>query len=398
MTTFTKRNGGWRAMIRIKGYPTVTKTFDMKSDARAWAGPIEREMKLGEWRGVHIDSEITLAVAIDRYLEKGQQENKRNDVRKIYCLDRSKKNRLENIKQQSFARYALGKLPAIVLIEWRDERLGECSPSTVTNDLNHISKLYKVARREWQIYGLENPLDDVTRPGRGDHRTRRLDETNDEENRIFSCASSNPHARLLPQIIIIAIETGMRRGELASIRPSYIDIADRVVHLPKTKNGSARDVPLSPKAIEALHSFQFPVNDGVIFNAQPDVISHAFRWAVKEAEIEDLHFHDLRHEAISRFLEQGYEITEVASIVGHKTLNQLLRYTHHKAKRLADRMRVSDVDGKMFKALIESLQLFVKVEGYDIDLLSKSFGHMNFSQILGYLKINTAFPTRNFVQ
>lgn len=389
MATFTKRKNGWQAVIRIKGYPTVSKTLDRKSDAEAWAEPIERQMKKGEWKGVHVDCDMTLVEAIDRYLEKGEQENLRNPAHKIYCLDRPKKNRLKTIKQQSFAKYALSKLPSITLIDWRDERLETCSPSTVTNDLNHISKLYKIARREWQIHGLENPLDDVTRPGRGENRKRRLDELADEENRLVQLASSNSYLRRLPQIIVIAIETGMRRGELASIRPSYINFSDSVVHLPKTKNGSARDVPLSPKAVEALRSFTFPDKDRVIFNAQPDVISSAFSWTVQKAEIEDLRFHDLRHEAISRFLEQGYEVSEVATIVGHKTLNQLMKYTHHKVKRFADRMKVSDVESQTFKALIESLRKFILDGGLDIHHVAICFGHMTFGQILDHLKINS---------
>jgi len=131
---------------------------------------------------------------------------------------------------------------------------------------------------------------------------------------------------------MIALTTGMRRGEIAAATAD--NMRPGVLRLPHTKNGTVRDVPISAKA--AKH---FPeIFEGRYFPVSPHSITCAFRQACAVADIEDLNFHDLRHEATSRLFESGFEATEVAQIVGHKGLNMTYRYTHHKAENLAKRL------------------------------------------------------------
>ena len=135
------------------------------------------------------------------------------------------------------------------------------------------------------------------------------------------------------------METVMRRGELVKNKSRYINWKNRTLHIPETKTGVPRDVPLSERALAVLRDVCASSNQlGKLFEIQPDSVSQAFERACKRAGIEGLRFHDLRHEATSRFFEMGLNTMEVATITGHKTLEMLNRYTHLRAESLVDRL------------------------------------------------------------
>lgn len=143
---------------------------------------------------------------------------------------------------------------------------------------------------------------------------------------------------MLKPIILFALETAMRRGEIALMRWKDVDLKLRYVHLPKTKNGEARSVPLSPAALDILKGIPRQI-DGDVFTLHPDTISKGFRTAADEAGLNDLRFHDLRHEATSRLFENtDLDFMEVKGITGHKSLQMLSRYSHLRAHKLADRL------------------------------------------------------------
>jgi integrase len=128
----------------------------------------------------------------------------------------------------------------------------------------------------------------------------------------------------LKAIIELAIETGMRRGEILKIEQHHV--RDRTLMIPLTKNGVSREIPLTKKATNILHDSSLP------FPMTPNALRLAWSRIKKKGNIKDLHFHDLRHEAISRFFEKGLSIPEVALISGHKDVRMLFRYTHLKAE------------------------------------------------------------------
>ena len=142
---------------------------------------------------------------------------------------------------------------------------------------------------------------------------------------------------LLP-IVQLAIETAMRRGELLSLSWNHIDLRRRTAHLPDTKNGESRTVPLSTTAVSILEALPRGVRGEVFPGVTPEAVKRAYIRAVRRAGIENLTFHDLRHEATTRLFEKGLNIMEVASITGHKDLRMLRRYTHLKAEDLARRL------------------------------------------------------------
>ena len=130
----------------------------------------------------------------------------------------------------------------------------------------------------------------------------------------------------------------MRQGELIGLRWEHVDLARRIAHLPDTKNGEARTVPLSSTAVDVLRALPRSIHAEVFPGLTTEAVKRAFARARRRAGLEDLHFHDLRHEATTRLFERGLNIMEVATITGHKDLRMLRRYTHLKAEELARKL------------------------------------------------------------
>ena len=209
---------------------------------------------------------------------------------------------------------------------YRDRRLSVgLSENSVRLELALLSNLFTVAAKEWRMESLTNPVLAVRKPAASRPRERRL--VGDEEARLLaSCAD------WLRPVVILALETGMRKGEILVLQWENIDLIRRVALLPDTKNGTARHVPLSSRAGDVLKGLPRNISGGVFTNQN---VSHAFIAATQKAGIEGLHFHDLRHEATSRLFEKGLNPMQVAAITGHKTLQMLKRYTHLRAEDLA---------------------------------------------------------------
>ncbi|MFN2302004.1 MAG: site-specific integrase, partial [Gammaproteobacteria bacterium] len=135
------------------------------------------------------------------------------------------------------------------------------------------------------------------------------------------------------------LETAMRRGELLSLVWPHIDLARRTALLPETKNGHARVVPLSPKAVEVLKDLRPRATGPVFPEVSNESIKRAFIRAARRAGLDDFRFHDLRHEATTRLFEKGLAMMEVASITGHRDPRKLRGYTHLAAEALAKKLK-----------------------------------------------------------
>ena len=198
--------------------------------------------------------------------------------------------------------------------------------------------------------GMINAVSQIRKPKLPKGRDRRL--LPGEMDRIIS-ASESP---VLSDIIRFALETGMRRSEIAGMTWDLVDLKKRTTTLPETKNGEKRIVLLSMEAIRILSNLPRRI-DGKVWGMEPDSITHAFIRALTRARaiyekdreekgekpddsfLADLTFHDLRHEATSRFFEKGLNPMQVAAITGHKTLQMLKRYTHLKAQDLVELLK-----------------------------------------------------------
>lgn len=339
MATIRRRKDSkhFEVQIRRGGWPTVSRTFSTAADARAWASVIESEIE----RGVFIDrteaEKNTLGDLFQRYLTEVSSQKKGHDVERY---------RLISLQRDPIAKFKVAGLSGKLMAEWRDRRLKEVSGSTTNRDLNLISHVINVARKEWGMH-IENPIVMIRRPPENKARKRRL--AAGEEERLLaelelSTRSSNgcfeaggAHNPWIRPLVILALETAMRRGELLSLRWSDVFLSDRFVRLHDTKNGESRDVPLSTRAYGVLTSLPRHIS-GKVFPVTADAVKKVYVRAVERAGLEDLHFHDLRHEATSRIAEKLDNVLELSAVTGHKTLSMLKRYYHPRAKDLAKKL------------------------------------------------------------
>jgi integrase len=269
--------------------------------------------------------DLPLAYLIDRYLVEVAPTKRGAETEAI---------RLKAMKRHALAAYTLAQLTPQAIAAWRDMRLKTVSGSTVNRDLNLLGHLIEMARKEWGAPLSTNPVRCIRRPKSNPARERRL--LPSEEAALLASADRGKGG-FLRSVIVIALETGMRRGEIVGLDWQHVNLEQRRVHLTATKNGSSRGVPLSRKAIATLEAL--PERSGPVFpGVTAEAVKRAFQNACKRANLEDLHFHDLRHEATSRFFEKGLSVMEVATITGHKSLSMLQRYTHLDAGKLASRL------------------------------------------------------------
>ena len=230
---------------------------------------------------------------------------------------------------------SLSAITSSALAKYRDRQLAEgYAAQTVKHDLSLVSRVLNICIKEWGIaLPAGNPVAQVKMPSLPPGRDRRL--VDDELPRLL--AAAHAYGGEIGSLITWAIETAMRRGEIAAMRWDHLDRRARVLLIPETKTGTPRRVPLSTAALAVLDGLPRRL-DGRVWGMRPDSISQAFERVCKAAGIEGLTFHDLRHEATSRLFEKGLGLMEVASITGHKTMQMLKRYTHLRAEDLVGRL------------------------------------------------------------
>ena len=330
MATITVRGPHqYQAQVRRKGYPTQTQTFETKAAAKAWATVIESEMT----RAVFIDrteaESTTLGDALQRYAQEVTPHKKSaaNERTMIYRWMR-----------HPLAMRSLASLHGADFATYRDERLQEVSANTVRLDLALISHVFTIAKKEWNI-PVDNPITSIRKPKLPPGRDRRL--INDEEARLLKAAADCHSANDgMCTAIVLAIETGMRAGEIVSLTWQQIDFSQHIIKLPRTKNGTERVVPLTHAAEDMLRKLPRPINSSQRLVSFYDTrgMSKAFRLICADLEIVDLHFHDLRHEAASRKAPYMQPPT-LAKIMGWKTLQMAMRYYNPSAHELVAAVR-----------------------------------------------------------
>lgn len=333
MATIRKRGNSYQVQIRVKGSKPITRSFKDKRNALVWIKKTESEIERGIFLDTSEATKTTLAEVLDRYALE-VLPYKKGGTREL--------SRIKTIvKHLGKYNLASGLTPSL-LSQYRDTRLKEVANQTVKHELGLISRVVNHCIIDWGInlpHG--NPVNKVRKPKLPQGRDRRL-LPGEEELLISNVASKD-----LKPIILFALETAMRRSEIANIQWEHIDLKTRSLVIPETKTDTPRTIPLTKKAIEVLHSC-IPRNNGCVvtlrnlsgnvFNLRPDSITQAFDKACKRANIENLRFHDLRHEATTRLFEKGLNPMEVSAITGHKSLQMLKRYTHLRAEDLVHKL------------------------------------------------------------
>lgn len=313
--------------IQAEGRPDDVRNFRDAGAAMDWVATGSGGVwRAGALASVTDPADLTLATALERYSREVTPNKKgaANEMRRVRMWQRHPLGNklLTELRPTDFAGF-------------RDMRLAQnIAGNTVRLDLALIQSLFGVARLDWGVEGLGNPIKDIRKPKVSRGRDRRL--RGDEEQRLLARYRERGNRRH-EAIFQLALETAMRRSELVGLRWEDVRLDDRVATLPDTKNGERRDVPLSTHAVQVLRSLEIR-NEGRVFEVHPDNVTLRFREACKAKGIVGLRFHDLRHEATSRFFEKGLNMMEVAAITGHKTLQMLKRYTHLRAKDLAAKL------------------------------------------------------------
>lgn len=279
---------------------------------------------------------VTLSFAMKKYINTVSSE-KKGWRQELY--------RMNVINRYDIANLLMHEITSVDISNYRDERLGTIhektkkpiSGNTVRLELAFLSSVFKLAQVEWGVCN-SNPVTAVRKPKIGKGRERRL--LKNEERKISRHFELCDHQMYV--IFHLALETAMRQGEILGLLWENVNLSIGVAHLPETKNGAWRDVPLSKRARELLLQMT-PKVCGRVFTFTSNSFKSKWRKNIILLKIDDLHFHDLRHEAISRLFELGtLNMIEVASISGHKSLAMLKRYTHLKAYQL-----VKKIDAKV---------------------------------------------------
>jgi integrase len=329
MATIRKLRGRWQAQVRRRGTKPRCKSFDTRQEAERWARELEAQVdKFGAAPDTRILESTTFGELMERYQREvtPQKRSSAQESQRITVLRRHEIafRTMIGLSQQDIASY-------------RDERSKTVAASTVVRELAIMSHVIEVSIRDWGLPLSKNVVKLIRRPVIRNERSRRLS-TGEEQSLIDACDEGK--IPFLKHLVIVAIETGMRRGELLGMRWSDVSHNRRVISLAMTKNGTSREVPLSQRAHDALCEWRMQCEEqtGQVFPMKTGTFNQAWRRIVSRARVDSLHFHDLRHEGISRLFEKGLNVMEVSTISGHKELRMLRRYTHLSADDLVAKL------------------------------------------------------------
>lgn len=326
MASIRQHGNGWQARVRRKGHPDEARSFATRQEAQKWARAVEVAMDRGAFISSSVAERVTLAEIIERY---------RKTVTPSLKGAKEDAIRLRALMRYPMCRLAMTAVTPSRVAQFRDERLRQVSAGTVIRELAYLSAIINHARREWGV-NIENPVSRVRKPSAPPGRDRVL--TRIEEDRLLDAL--RPSGRRSPWVlplVVLALETAMRRGELLALRWDDAHLSNRTATLHDTKNGEGRVVPLSSRAVEVLQGLPRSIT-GRVIPMSSFAVCAAFKRATARAGIEGFRFHDLRHSAISRMAEKIPNVIELAAVSGHKSLRMLQRYYHPRAEDLAQKL------------------------------------------------------------
>lgn len=327
MASITQRSGSYRVRIFRKNDKPISKSFSSELEAIQWLKRTQAQLELGLYQD-EIKNQVNLKVgfseAVEKYIpahsvHKGNHKTEAGILRILSSrwLGRS----LNTISKQD-----------IVLLK-EDLLAKGRAASTVNHYLNALSQLYRIAINEWGLK-VANPITGIKRMSEPQGRMKRLSKEA-ETTLLARCKELN--LDYLADIIVVALETGMRCGEILSMQWKDIDFSNRRALLRHTKNGDSRHVPLTSRAKTILEELPSRDTEELVFPHCRWAIRRHFTRVVRHSAkahkgvqnpFIDLRFHDLRHEALSRLSDKGLNVMEIAHISGHRTLTMLRRYTH----------------------------------------------------------------------
>lgn len=330
MATYRKRSSGWRAEVARLGVRD-SATFPTKAEAVAWATQREAEIIQGSGRQSATSSH-TLYDAFERYSKEVSPTKKGTRWERV---------RLKQFERtMSFAGNKLENIGADSMAKWRDERLLTVSTATVRRELNLVSSVFNYAIKEWR-WCNHNPTKQITWPRGSKPRDRRISPK--EEKEVIDelkYRDGEPPVLMKQELayaFLIALETAMRLSEILNLTWGNVYLSKRYVHLEDSKNSNSRDVPLSSRAVELFEVLKLANNSPNVFRLKPSSASVVFRSTIKKLGINNLCFHDTRHEATTR-LARKLDVLDLARMTGHKDTRSLMVYYNATATEMAARL------------------------------------------------------------
>ena len=333
MASITKRKNGWCVQVRRKGYAPRNRTLPSKSAALKWAREQEGLMDAGRLPVTEAPLKTKrLAELIKQYRVTVTPRKRSAETEDL---------RLCRMQQDPIADTKLIDLAPREFAAYRDRRLRVVKPGTVRRELYLFANMIDVATKEWGYPFASNAVRQVSFPIANDARDRRLE---DGEAAALREALAICRNAFIAPIVELAIETGLRRREVLELAWGNVDLERRIAFIPLTKTGQPRTIPLTERAAAVIRGLHYERrNDGEpkderLFPITLNSFKQAWKRVQKRSGLDDLRFHDLRHEALSRFCELGLTIPELAVISGHKDPRMLFRYTHLRADDLARKL------------------------------------------------------------
>ena len=324
-----KRLGKYFVEIKRRGHKSIYKTFNQKSDAIKWGRSVELQLDQSRYRDTSNASKTTLLSVMERHLKERlrvvREPKKEQSRYNVIIKNDIVKRYLTNLTPQIFARY-------------RDERLDEgISPSTICRELSFMSIAIKKAIRFYNCWLPEHPIPNDIKPKESAPRNRRLEEG--EFDKLMEHCKTKRNSYWC-SMIEFSIETAMRLNEQLTLKWDQVDLKNMMITIlaEHTKTGIERKIPLTPRAIQILQKLPRHIK-GRVFPVSLNNFQRAWRSITRNAEIENLHWHDLRREACSRLMESGLSISEVQMFTGHKTLSLMLKtYSQHNPSVVAKKL------------------------------------------------------------
>lgn len=323
------KSGKVRVFVCVNGV-RETKIFNTSKQAKSWAR--EREVELSKL-GSLVDDKRTLKDVFERYANEvsPQKEGAHWEILRLNLFVREFpglcQKRLLRLTKEDFQNWVLERSQAV-------------ANSSVNRELNIISNCLTVAKDEW-YWMSHNPMKGLKRLKNPKPRNRRISEQEIAE----ICCALGYQDGVQPQLkrefvgaaFLFAIETAMRAGEICSLTPEDVDTRHKVAHLKKTKNGDERDVPLTDRAIVLLQSLPKVGDEETLFQLSSRSLSTIFRKHKLQTTIQDLTFHDTRHEATTR-LAGKLHVLSLAKVTGHRDIKELMTYYNESAQDIAKKL------------------------------------------------------------
>lgn len=322
MASIRPSGSKWRVQVYVDGI-RESETFTTRKEAAQWA--LEREAEL---RGTKLPDR-TFGDAMKRYAKEEAPKRAGAHWEVI---------RLKAMQKTPIAKRRLAALAGNDFADWRDARMQKVKPGSAAREMNLMRAVLEVARRDWKWIRV-NPMTDVRWPVQPKGRARRVTEKEIEalakQMGVWDELRAETMTNRIGLAFLLAIETGMRSGEMLSLTWPNIHLQQQYVHLPKTKNGDARDVPLSKRAVEILRAL--PLGFGPAFALSDRDRDALYRKARDKTPHRDVHFHDSRSEAIWR-LSKKLDVLQLARVIGHRDIKSLMIYYNEPASELAKQL------------------------------------------------------------